>query len=89
MSEYRLPSHVRYRVVADEAVVLRLTEGKVLGLNWTGTRIFELFHRGASQQEVVEQLSQEVEAEPEELAADIAAFAEELLAAGVLEVASS
>ncbi|MBZ0112302.1 MAG: PqqD family protein [Thermoanaerobaculia bacterium] len=85
MEKYRLPAEVRYRVVADEAVILRLAAGRVLGLNWTGTRILALLEGGASESEVVDQLVNEVEADQQELAADVAAFIQELMDAGVIE----
>jgi hypothetical protein len=85
VEKYRLPPEVRYRVVADEAVILRLAAGRVLGLNWTGTRILELLEGGATENEVVDRLAEEVEADPQELTSDVAAFVRELIDGGIIE----
>lgn len=81
----RLRTDVRYRVVADEAIVIRQRAAEVLVLNEVGARILELLESAPSLDELVRALAAEFEAEPEVLRADAEAFLSELTEAGVLE----
>lgn len=81
----RLASDVRYRMLFDEAVLIRQEEAEVLGLNLVGARILDCVREGRSAEETVEVLEREFDAEPDLLAADVAAFLDELVELGVLE----
>ena len=76
---------VRYRVVDGQAVVIVQEAGEALVLNAVGTRILELVNGRRSIDEIEERLGAEFEVEPRELARDVAAYLEELTAAGVVE----
>jgi DNA-directed RNA polymerase delta subunit len=76
---------VRFRRVADEAVVLRQDAGEVLALNEVGTQVLELIGEGLTVPAIVDRLLEEYEVARAELEADIAAFVQELLDSGVIE----
>ena len=84
----RTRSDVRFRRVADEAVVLRQDAGEVLALNEVAARILELVGERLSEAEIVERLAGEYDVERAELEADTAAFVQELLDGGVIEPVS-
>jgi hypothetical protein len=84
----RTRSDVRFRRVADEAVVLRQDAGEVLALNEVAARILELVGEGLTQDEIVDRLLEEYDVERPELEADTAAFVQELLDSGVIEPVS-
>lgn len=90
-ARYRLADDVRFRVIGGEAVVLRLQEGRVLGLNPTGTRILELVEAERSYREIVAILAAESDGDPERpepaLESDVSSFLEALLKRGIVEVA--
>jgi len=81
---YALRRDVRYRRLFDEAVVIRQEESEVLGLNLVGTRVLELVEQGRSVAEMLDVLRGEFEVAPATLAADVAEFLRELVAAGVI-----
>lgn len=80
----RLASDVRYRMLFDEAVLIRQEEAEVLGLNLVGARILDCVREGRSAEETVGVLEREFDADPDVLAADVAEFLDELVALGVL-----
>ncbi len=80
----RLAGDIRYRMLFDEAVVIRQEEAEVLGLNLVGARILDCVREGRSAEETVEVLERELDVEPEVLAADVTAFLAELVELGVL-----
>jgi len=81
---YRFPEDIRFRVIGDEAVVLRLGAGRVLGLNPIGTRILELVEQGRSDAEVIDTLIVETGEAREILEQDVATFLAELVENGIL-----
>ena len=81
---WRLAADVRYRLVLDEAVVVRQEAAEVLGLNRVGARILELIAEGKSEEEMVAVLAAEHEVDAPVLRADVGEFVQELLAAGVI-----
>ena len=82
---FRLCADVRYRQIADEGIVLRQQAGEVLVLNEVGARVVALLDEGLAPPGIVARLAAEFDAEPGDLAADIAGFVAELHAAGVIE----
>lgn len=82
---FRLCPEVRYQQVADEGVVVRQEAAEVLVLNEVGTRILALVDQGLSEPQIIGRLREEFDAEPERLAGDLAAFLQELSAAGIIE----
>jgi pyrroloquinoline quinone biosynthesis protein D len=82
---FRRASDVRYRVLDGEAVVLRQRAAEVLGLNRVGSRVLELVDGESGVPEILDRLADEFEVERGTLEADVRAFLDELVAAGVLE----
>jgi hypothetical protein len=81
---WQLAADVRYRLVLDEAVVVRQEAAEVVGLNRVGARILELIAEGKSEEEMVAVLAAEHEVDVPVLRADVGEFVQELLAAGVI-----
>lgn len=67
------------RVIAGEAVVLTPRDGRILTLNETGTRIWELLADGPTIAEIASVLVQEFEIEADRARQDVAAFIDHLL----------
>jgi len=86
-SRFRPRSDVRFRLLHPDAVVLRQEGPEVMVLNEVGGRTLELFAAGRSLDEAAGALAGEYAVEPGVVAADLAAFVEELLAAQVIEEA--
>jgi Coenzyme PQQ synthesis protein D (PqqD) len=78
---------LRFRRVDDEAVVVRQRAGEVVVMNETAARLLELADGRTSVAGWVEALAAEYEVDREALARDVLAFAADLAAQGMLEVA--
>jgi hypothetical protein len=76
---------VRFRIVADEGVVIRQQAAEVLVVNEVGARILQLLDGKRSLAQVRACLAAEFAAEPAELERDVAAYVDALIAAGVVE----
>lgn len=79
-----LCSDVRFRRVADEAVIIRQDAGEVLVVNELGARVLEMLEGpgAVSYDELVDRLSREYE-QAESLPSDILEFLVELVDSGV------
>jgi hypothetical protein len=84
---FALSRDVRYRLLFNEAVVIRQDASEVLGLNLVGARILEWIDRGISRSAMIEKLAEEFDVNPAELQADVDAFVRELVALGIVESA--
>jgi hypothetical protein len=84
-SPVRCVADVASREIAGEAVLLHLAQGTYFGLNGVATRAWALLSGGASMAEVHAALLEEYEVEPDVLRADLVAWAEALLAHGLIE----
>jgi len=82
---FALRRDVRYRLVLDEAVVIRQDAAEVLGLNFVGARVLELIAGGSAKSEILERLVEEFDVAPGELQTDVEAFIAELIELGVVE----
>ncbi len=82
---FKIRTDVRYRLIREEAVVLKQEEGETLVLNEVASRILQLLEEEKSIEEIAEQLLAEFEVEPEDLLADVTSFTTELVEAGVVE----
>lgn len=85
---YRPPSHVRYRVIDGEAILVNQKAAEVLGLDEVGTRVFELLSKTGELATVIDQLETEFAVDRKTLEQEVQSFVEELCAAGVLEAVS-
>jgi Coenzyme PQQ synthesis protein D (PqqD) len=82
---FALRPDVRYRVLLNEAVVIRQDAAEVLGLNWVGARVLELIDQGLTESETRDRLAQEFDVAPDRLQADVQTFIAELIELGVVE----
>jgi hypothetical protein len=78
---------LRFRRIDDEAVVVRQRAGEVLVMNETAARLLELADGRTSVAEWVEALAAEYEIDRQALEQDVLAFAADLAAEGMLELA--
>lgn len=78
---------VRYRVVGDEAVVVRQNAAEVIALNDVGARILELIDARHSVSQLIDTMAEEYEVGRDELAQDVARFVTAMHDAGIVEEA--
>lgn len=76
---------VRYRVVGEEAVVVRQDAAEVLALNDVGARILELIDAKSTVGQLIETMSTEYEVDREELVRDVESFVAAIHDAGIIE----
>lgn len=82
---FKVSPDVRYRVIDDEAVVVRQGEGDVLVLNEVAARVLQLVGEGLSPSEIGDRLSSEYEAPEAAIRNDVDRFLEELVTLHVIE----
>lgn len=85
----RVPERVLMRQVGEELVLLNLDKENYYGLNPVGARLMQLAETGATLEEIVEQMRTEFEVERERLEIDVRTVAADLIAAGLLEEATT
>jgi hypothetical protein len=86
---FRRVGDIRYRIIDDEAVVIRQHAGEVIGLNPTGARLLELIDSETSVEGLADALAVEFEKERAEIEGDVFRFLNELREAGVIEEISA
>ena len=86
---YRRAPDVRYRILEDEAVVIRQRAGEVLGLNALGARLLDALDGAKSVGAVLAELASGYAVERATLERDVLAFYSELAAQGLLEVGAA
>lgn len=74
----KLSPHVRYRIVDNEAVVVRQNEGDVLVLNEVAGRVLDLVAGGLSAEEIGSRLAGEYDAPESSIRNDVERFLGEL-----------
>ena len=79
---------VLFRFVGEETVLLHLKRETYLGLDTTGTRMWNLLTEAPSIQAAYDTLLQEYEVEPARLREDLDAFLDQLVEQGLIEVGS-
>lgn len=84
---YRPGHDVRFRILGDEAVVLRQSDPEVFVLNGVGARVFELLAAGLDVGAVVETITDEFETTTEVAERDVREFLAELAEARLIESA--
>lgn len=82
---YRTKSDIRYRVIDDEAVVVRQTDAEVLVINEVGARVLALLDGKTELAAVMATIESEFDVAPDQLQQDVRAFVEEIRGAGVIE----
>ena len=79
---------IRFRMVGDQAVIVRQSGAEVLALNRVGARVLELIDAEKSLSQVIDDMLSEYDAERTQLEKEVSQFVEELSDSGVLEKAS-
>lgn len=82
---FRLRPDVRYRIIDEEAVVIRQDAGEVVVLNPVGARVLHLVGPDLEVRALIERMAREYAASAQTLEAEVLGFLEELVAAGVIE----
>lgn len=76
---------VRYRVVGEEAVVVRQNAAEVIAVNDVGARILELIDAKSTVSQVIEKMSSEYDVDRDELTQDVENFVTAIHDAGIVE----
>ncbi len=76
---------VRYRVVGEEAVVVRQNAAEVIAVNDVGARILELIDAKSTVSQVIERMSSEYDVDRDELTQDVENFVTAIHDAGIVE----
>jgi pyrroloquinoline quinone biosynthesis protein D len=84
---YRTKRDVRFRVVRDEAVVVRQEDAEVIALNEVGASILALLDSRRSLGEILDVLLEQYDVDRDTLSNDLSRFLGELVGAGVVEEA--
>ncbi len=85
-SALRIPAHVSFSVVGEEAFLLNAQTNKYYGLQEVGARLWEMLAEGKSLQEARQALSGEYAVSAEELERDLLELLEEMQKNGLVEV---
>lgn len=86
-SRIRRRTEVVSGAVGEEAVLVTPSQARVRMLNETGSRLWTLADGNLTLQQMADALSAEYDVTPDLAAADVLAFAHDLLAAGLIEEA--
>jgi hypothetical protein len=84
-----VPAHVMVRILDNEAVFLNLETERYIGLDPTGTRMWQLLTAAPAIRAAFDQLLDEYDVTPELLQSDLAQFLSQLIDNGLLRVVSS
>ena len=82
---FRRASDVRYRILNDEAVVIRQRAGEVLGLNSLGARLLDSVDGRRRTEEIIATLLPDYDVDRETFTSDSLAFFEAMSSSGVIE----
>lgn len=84
-----VPSHVLFRVLDKESVLLNVETERYFGLDETGTRMWQLATAAPTLQVAYQQLLDEYEVQPDLLRKDLVELLERLVENGLLQVKSA
>jgi len=84
---FRPRPDVRFRVVGDEAVIVRQEDAEVIALNEVGASVLSLLDSRRSVRDVLDALLEQYDVDRESLSGDLSRFLSELRDAGVVEEA--
>ena len=84
---FRPRPDVRFRVVGDEAVIVRQEDAEVIALNEVGASVLALLDSRRSVRDVLDALLEQYDIDRESLSSDLWRFLSELRDAGVVEEA--
>ncbi len=82
---FKPAADVRFRVVGDEAIVVRQEDAEVIALNEVGASVLALLDSRRSVRDVLDALVEQYDVDRNSLATDLTRFLAELRDAGVVE----
>ena len=82
----RITPNVLHQEMGGETVLLNLANEKYFGLDFVGTRMWQLLNETQSANDVVTRLTEEYDVPTEQLRADVARLINELVAAGLVSL---
>jgi hypothetical protein len=85
MTSFKVSPDIRYRVIDDEAVVVRQSEGDVLVLNQVAARVLQLVGEGLSPTEISDRVVAEYDGIEAQIREDVESFFGELEELNVIE----
>jgi Coenzyme PQQ synthesis protein D (PqqD) len=84
-----VPAHVMVRILDNEAIFLNLETERYIGLDPTGTRMWQLLTAAPAISAAFSQLLDEYDVTPELLQSDLTQFLGQLVDNGLLQLVSS
>lgn len=82
-----ISGHVRWRKVAEEAVIVNQADAELIVLNATGCRLWELLVEGETPAAIAERIHQEFEVDQAQAVADVSQCLSSLRDLGVIQPA--
>jgi hypothetical protein len=76
---------VRYRIVGDEAVVVRQNAAEVIAINDVGARILQLIDANSTVGQLIDVMANEYDVTRDELSRDVEHFVAAMHDAGIVE----
>lgn len=86
-AHYSIAGSTRFRRIADQGVIIAQEPGEALVVNDTGMRILELIQDGLTLSGVAAAMAAEYGAPLADVTVDIESYLDEMLKAGVIEIA--
>ncbi|AFZ34364.1 hypothetical protein Sta7437_0773 [Stanieria cyanosphaera PCC 7437] len=84
---YQVSSEQLHSEVGSEAVILDLKSGVYFGLNETGNQIWQWLQEPKTESEIIDLVLAEYDVTPEQGAIDVKNLLQEMLEAGIIEIA--
>jgi len=88
-TSFRKRADARYRNIGGEGIVVRQTVGEVLVVSEVGARVLDLVDSGLPVSGMLARLAAEYDVDGASLERDVAAYLQELVDAGVIEVVAT
>jgi hypothetical protein len=86
---FKVSGGVRSTSTEDGAVLLDIHRGRILGLNRTGARVFEMLQGGVGQDQIVREISKHFGVDADQVRNDVLDFIRTLREHKVLEASGS
>lgn len=86
VSKYKASSNHLYSEIGDDAVILDLGSGVYYGLNEVGVDIWQWLQEPKTEEQVLNQLLTEYDAEHEQVYQDIQSILKEMLKVGLIKI---
>jgi hypothetical protein len=83
---FKISDAIRSTCTKDGAVLLDIHQGRILGLNKMGSRVFEMLHRGLDQDQIAGEISKDFGVDADYARTDVLDFIKTLQRHNVLQV---